>query len=130
MSIRRPSAGPSGATSGILPQATSKAEVRSVRELACSRSLKRRRQEPASRTSLKISPQESASRVRIKRLDQAAAWPASYDSSAMWATVEPIWTDLRYALRLFRKAPFSTASILLVLAFGLGLHLAVFAFYR
>lgn len=48
----------------------------------------------------------------------------------MWATVEPIWTDLRYTLRLFRKAPFSTMSILLVLAFGLGLHIAVFAFYR
>jgi hypothetical protein len=48
----------------------------------------------------------------------------------MWVTVEPIWTDLRYTLRLFRKAPFSTASFLLVLAFGLGLHVAVFAFYR
>ena len=48
----------------------------------------------------------------------------------MRATVEAIQTDLRYVLRLFRKAPFSTASILLVLAFGLGLHIAVFAFYR
>jgi len=48
----------------------------------------------------------------------------------MWATVEAIRTDLRYVLRLFRKAPFSTMSILLVLAFGLGLHIAVFAFYR
>lgn len=48
----------------------------------------------------------------------------------MWATVESIRTDLRYALRLFRKAPFSTSSILLVLAFGLGLHIAVAAFYR
>lgn len=48
----------------------------------------------------------------------------------MWATVESIRTDLRYALRLCRKAPFSTASILLVLAFGLGLHIAVAGFYR
>jgi len=48
----------------------------------------------------------------------------------MRATFEPIWNDLRYTLRLFRKAPFSTSSILLVLAFGLGLHIAVFAFYR
>jgi predicted permease len=48
----------------------------------------------------------------------------------MRATVEAILTDLRYTLRLFRKAPLSTASILLVLAFGLGLHVAVFTFYR
>src|SRR5262245_4663376 len=48
----------------------------------------------------------------------------------MWATAESIRTDLRFTLRLFRQAPFSTASILLVLAFGLGLHLAVAAFYH
>jgi predicted permease len=48
----------------------------------------------------------------------------------MRTIVESIRTDFRYALRLFRKAPFSTASILLVLAFGLGLHIAVSAFYR
>lgn len=48
----------------------------------------------------------------------------------MWPTVEPIWTDVRHSFRLFRKAPASTASILLVLAFGLGLSIAVFAFYR
>lgn len=48
----------------------------------------------------------------------------------MRAIAETTLTDLRYTLRLIRKAPFSTASILLVLAFGLGLHIAVFAFYR
>jgi predicted permease len=48
----------------------------------------------------------------------------------MRAAFESLRTDLRHALRLFRRAPFSTASMLLVLAFGLGLHIAVFAFYR
>ncbi|HVT15586.1 MAG TPA: ABC transporter permease [Thermoanaerobaculia bacterium] len=48
----------------------------------------------------------------------------------MRVLVESLQADLRYALHLFRKAPLSTAAIVLVLAFGLGLHLAVLAFYR
>src|SRR5947209_10948650 len=48
----------------------------------------------------------------------------------MRGAAESIRTDLRFALRLFRKSPFSTAAILLVLSFGLGLDVGVFAFSR
>ncbi len=48
----------------------------------------------------------------------------------MLASIDAIQNDLRYALRLSQRAPFSTASIILVLAIGLGFHIAVFAFYK
>src|SRR5436309_843781 len=44
-----------------------------------------------------------------------------------WTTVETVWQDLRYALRMLRKMPAFTAVVVSSLALGIGLNSSVFS---
>src|SRR5262249_60506481 len=44
-----------------------------------------------------------------------------------WTSVETLWQDLRYALRMLSKMPVFTAVVVISLALGVGLNSSVFS---
>jgi predicted permease len=47
-----------------------------------------------------------------------------------WTWIDRLSQDLRYAVRVLRKAPLFTLSAILVLAIGIGVNVAVFGFFN
>ena len=62
-------------------------------------------------------PQRFGNALRIRE-EAREAWVARW--------LDEAWQDLRYAVRSLVRAPLFAASVILILAFGIGLNLAFF----
>lgn len=72
-------------------------------------------------------PEEQARQTARRDLGNVTSVEERAREAWGWGMLEQVWQDLRYALRLQRRTPVSSAIIVLSLAVGIGANAAVFS---